>query len=146
MLDKLSRAVGISSTKRQLQELRALVDQFVESDSAELTSLSAKVAGYRTLFESKKIRVGEPVEYLTEKPAVMTRMEDYVRDLSKTADELDIEAAHVWLHTLRAANAIVKKSKDVDEFRRLATIMWAELKKAAPQTSDPAFEPDVFSS
>lgn len=146
MLDKLSRAVGINSSKRHLQELRAFVDQFVESDSTELAPLATKVAGYRTLFESKKVRVGEPVEYLKDKPAVMTRMEDYVRDLSKTADELDVEAAHVWLHTLRAANALVKKSKDAEEFRQLATVMWAELKKAAPQTPDPAFEPDVFSS
>lgn len=146
MLDKFYRMVGIVSPRRQLNELKAFVDQYVESDTEDLVPLAAKVAGYRTLFESKNIRVGEPVEYLTEKPAIMTRMEDFVRDMSKTADELDIEAAHVWLYTLRAANAIAKNSKEADEFRQLATDMWKQLRQAAPDTPDPAFEPDVFSS
>ena len=146
MLDKLSQAVGISSPRRQLQELQAFVEKLKAADSATLTPLATKVAGYRTLFESKKIRVGEPVEYLTEKPAIITRMEDYVRDMNKKADELDKQAVHVWLHTMRAANAIAKKSKEAGEFKELATAMWAQLKQAAPQTPDPAFEPSVFSS
>lgn len=146
MLDRLSQAVGIHSPKRQLQELKAFVDKLEARSNTDLSPLATKVAGYRTLFESKNIRVGQPVEYLAEKPAIMTRMEDFVRDLAKKADKLETEAAMVWLHTFRAANSIAKNGKESGEFKTLATSMWAVLKRAAPETPDPAFEPAVFSS
>ena len=88
------------------------------------------------------IEVSHPLDYITKKPAVITRLEEFLKDLQQKNDQVRMAAIMVWLHTMRAAQAEVKKPNP--EFMGIVKSMWGELSRGFTDISGDNDYPEGF--
>lgn len=143
MLKWIAKQVGVGSTKVQMDEMKSFIEVLRPIGSMEMGTIADLVTEYRILFEKKTIMVGDPVTYIAKKPAILTRMEDFVNDLSKSGDLLKTTAVKVWFYTLLAANAI-NNGKEVYDFRRLGKEIWKEISRGFSEESGATGFPKGF--
>ncbi len=126
MLKWVAQKVGISTQGLQLSELKEFVQTLQSADPAEIRAVAHSVEEYRRSFQGKGVTVGDPLPYVKMKPAIITRFEEFLESLQKNNDKVQVLAITVWLHTLRAANAVNTGSRG-EEFKSLAQDMWRTL-------------------
>ncbi|THB69593.1 MAG: hypothetical protein D6E12_04500 [Desulfovibrio sp.] len=143
MLKWIAKQVGVGSTAQQMAEIKEFIEQLRTIGIMEMGTIADLVVEFRILFEKKTIHVSDPVNYITKKPAILTRLEDFVNDLAKGDDYLKATAVKVWFFTLIAAHAI-GNGKEVYDFRRLGKDMWKEVARGFSEESGAEGYPKGF--
>ena len=143
MLKWIAKQVGVGTTKVQMDEMKDFIELLRSIGVMEMGTIADMVTEYRILFEKKSILVSDPVTYIAKKPAILTRMEDFVNDLSKSEEVLKATAVKIWYFTLIAADAI-GNGKDVYDFRRLGKEIWKEVSRGFSEESGASGFPKGF--
>ena len=143
MLKWIAKQTGVGSTKVQMDDMKDFIEILRPIGAMEMGTIADLVTEYRILFEKKNIVVSDPVTYIAKKPGMLTRMEDFVNDLSKSGDLLKATAIKVWFYTLLAANNI-NNGKEVYDFRRLGKEIWKEVSRGFSDESGATDFPKGF--
>ncbi len=122
MLKWVAKQMGVVPLAVQKQEAEELHEKLARSGEMELKAIAEMVLEYRYAFENKGIRVANPTAYVQDKPAIITRLEDFLTDLQKGDDKVRTAAIMIWLHTMRAALAAVKKNDT--EYPTIVKRLW----------------------
>ena len=143
MLKWIAKQVGVGTSKVQMDEMKDFIEQLRSIGSMEMGTIADMVTEYRILFEKKSILVSDPVTYIAKKPAILTRMEDFVNDLSKSDEVLKATAVKIWYFTLLSAEAI-STGREVYDFRRLGKEIWKEVSRGFSDESGASGFPKGF--
>lgn len=125
MLKWVAQQMGIVPLSVQMEQARQFTEKLEKVGNTEKGHIADMVAEYRIAFEKRGIRVSDPIAYVKEKPAIITRFEVFLKDLQNTNETIKTAAIIIWLHTLRAAQV---GNKDPNhEYMVIVKSMWKAL-------------------
>ncbi len=122
MLKWVAQQMGIVPLSVQMEQAKEFTQKLSKIGSTEKSHIADMVAEYRIAFEKRGIRVSEPLVYIQEKPAIITRFEEFLKDLQHTNESVKTAAICIWLHTLRAAHVGYKDPNH--EYMTITRQMW----------------------
>lgn len=142
MLKWVAKQVGVTPLPLQIEEAAEFTEKLSRVGDIEMGNIADMVAEYRFAFEKRGIEVSAPLDYIQKKPAIITRLEEFLKDLEKNNDQVRMAAIMVWLHTMRAALAEVKRPNP--KFMGIVKQMWAELSRGFSDISGDNDYPQGF--
>ncbi|AGW13562.1 hypothetical protein [Megalodesulfovibrio gigas] len=127
MLKWAAKKLGVGVVEVHLDDLAEYIELLARAGDEERRLIAAEALALRQALEAQGIAVGAPIDYIRRKPAMLTRLEDYVEDMARK-DRIKSLGMAAWMHTLRAARHVVDGQR-AEIFRELTLKMWRELGK-----------------
>lgn len=131
MLKWAAKKLGVGAVEVHLDDLADYIESLASMRPEEKRLVAGEAQSFKQAFEAKGIEVGAPIDYVRKKPAMVSRLEEFVEETIKK-DRIKALGMAAWMHTLRSAQHVVAGQR-AEVFRELTRKMWRELLADRPE-------------